>query len=340
MSVFPTQYSTLSARALQDYVAARYALPLHGSRLLLRGVSDTYQLESATAKYIFKVYRAAHRSRAEIEGEVELLTRLHAQGASVAPPLPDQHGALLQTFAAAEGPRHGVLFAYAPGKSHFDLSEAQLRTVGTEMARLHQLTAGLQLSQPRRGYDLRTTLAEPLARLASAFTEYEYPEGLAYLQIAAEQARAQLADLGPEAFSYGYCHYDLLPKNFHFASEDQLTFFDFDFAGPGWLVNDVMTFKVHYFLHVFTRRLSPAEAEQAWQLFLSSYRAVRPLSEPELAAIPALGVGFWVFYLAFAYEHFDDWSNTFFGPRYLRERVGLIRQWVEWQGGFGSAARP
>lgn len=334
MPVFSTQHSTLSTTALQQHVAAHYGLPLRQGRLLLRGVSDTYRFDADSASYIFKVYRDAHRRRAEIKGEVELLTRLYAQGAAVAPPLPDRRGGFLQAFEAAEGTRYGVLFAFAPGQSYFDLSEPQVRTVGREMARLHQLTAGLQLRHPRRAYTVETTLTGPLARLAPVFAEYDYPDGYAYLQTATAQAAARLTELPTATFGHGYCHYDFLPKNFHFDAHDQLTFFDFDFAGPGWLVNDVMTFRVHYFLHVATRRLSPAEADQAWQQFLGSYRQLRPLSEAELAAIPALGFAFWLFYLDFARAQFDDWSNTFFGPRYLRERVALMQRWVEWSGGF------
>jgi Ser/Thr protein kinase RdoA (MazF antagonist) len=161
------------------------------------------------------------------------------------------------------------------------------------------------------------------------FEAYGYPEGHAWLVETAARTEAQLAALRPETFSFGLCHFDFLPKNFHFDAQDQPTFFDFDFAGPGYLAYDVMTFFAHYFLHTITKRIPAAEAAQARELFVRSYRAVRPLSEAELAAIPALGFRWWLFFLAYAAEHFEDWSNSFFSPRYLRERVGLLRQWVE-----------
>jgi Ser/Thr protein kinase RdoA (MazF antagonist) len=333
MSIFPTQYSTLSAAALTAHVAGHYGLPLHTGRLLLHGVSDTYRLESPATPYILKVYRAAHRSEAEIRGEVELLLHLHAGGIRVALPLPDRHGQYLQRFAAAEGPRFGVLFAFAPGQPVFDLSDAQIQATAHEMARLHQRTAGLTLTHPRPGYDAARTITGPLQRLAPVFEAHGYPEGHAWLTEAAARTEAQLAALGPASFSHGYCHFDFLPKNFHFDAHSQPTFFDFDFAGPGYLAYDVMTFFAHYFLHTITRRIPAAEAAQARQLFIDSYRQIRPFSEAELAAMPALGFRWWLFFLAYAAEHFDDWSNSFFGPRYLRERVELIRQWVEGAGG-------
>ena len=328
MSLFPTQYSTLSASALATYVGAAYGLPGLRGRYLLRGVSDTYLLENEQARYILKVYRDAHRTPSEIAGEVELLTYLGAHQAPVAAPIPALDGRFLLPLAAAEGERQGVLFDYAPGHVVMDLTDAQLRTVGREMAKLHNLTAGLTLAHPRPGYDLDTTFRRPLQAVAPAFQDY--PEGYAYLQDTVAQVLTKLEQLDTSAFGYGYCHYDFLPKNFHFDAADQLTFFDFDFAGPGYLVQDVMTFFVHYFLHRLLKGVSEQEATRAFAVFVASYREVRPLSEAELAAIPYLGVGFWLFYLEFAYRNFDDWSNTFFGPRYLRERVGWIKQWVAW----------
>ncbi|MFD1871238.1 phosphotransferase enzyme family protein [Hymenobacter bucti] len=332
MSTFPTQYSTLSASALATHVSAEYGLPDLRGRYLLRGVSDTYLLENEREKYILKVYRAAHRSSAEIAGEVELLTYLRAQGTPVAAPLPARNGAFLLPLAAAEGERFGVLFTFAPGRVVMDLSDAQLRTVGREMARLHDLTAGLTLRHPRPGYDLESTLRQPLRTLEPAFRDY--PEGYAELQALVNQALGKLESTNTADFGYGYCHYDFLPKNFHFDADDRLTFFDFDFAGPGYLVNDVMTIFVHFFLHRLHHKVSAEEATRAFAVFVAGYREVRPLSEAELAAIPYLRVGFWLFYFEFAYRHFDDWSNTFFGPRYLRERLGWIKQWAAWYSDF------
>jgi Ser/Thr protein kinase RdoA (MazF antagonist) len=215
-----------------------------------------------------------------------------------------------------------------------DLSDAQLRTLGREMAHLHNLTAGLTLQHPRPGYDLDTTLRQPLRSLAPAFRDY--PEGYAELQHIVAQTIAKMENFDTPAFSYGYCHYDFLPKNFHFDDAGQVTFFDFDFAGPGYLANDVMTFFVHYFLHRLLQGVTEDAATREFAVFVAGYREVRLLADAELAAIPYLGVGFWLFYFAFAYRHFDDWSNTFFGPRYLRERVGWIKKWAAWYCDFSS----
>jgi Ser/Thr protein kinase RdoA (MazF antagonist) len=132
-----------------------------------------------------------------------------------------------------------------------------------------------------------------------------------------------------QEFSYGYCHYDLLAKNFHFDDQDGITFFDFDWCGKGWLVNDLMTFYVHYFFHVHFGRITQEEADRAFGIAVAGYRQQRAITDEEIAAIPYMGMMFWIFGLGFYEENYDDFSNAFLTPRFLRDRTALIRKWEE-----------
>ncbi|MCK8495960.1 phosphotransferase [Spirosoma sp. RP8] len=326
MTIFPTQYSTLSALALRDRIAERYGFDELRCRFLLHGVSDTYVLESPVEKYIFKVYRDAHRSLNEIKGEVELLNILKEQGAKVAYPIRDMRGEQIQVFNAAEGTRHGVLFTFAHGYNVYDLTDEQLRVVGREMAFNHNITARIDLSYERKAYDMDTTLTRPLELLKPAFADNL--EGYTYLLALADQVREKMASFDTDNFGYGYCHYDYLPKNFHFDG-NAFTLFDFDFAGKGYLANDLASFLVHFFFHTITGKITKEEGNRQFAVFIEGYRQVRTLSDEELAAVPFFGIMFWIFYLGFAYENVDDWSNSFFGPRYLKERVSTIRRFTE-----------
>jgi len=332
MAHFPAQYSTLSAIALKTYIDDAYGLRLINCKYLLRGVSDTYIIEAANAKYIFKIYREQHRSVDEIKGEIELLNLLKEKGASVSYPINDLNGNQLQKFEAAEGIRYGILFSYAEGAPVMDLSDEQLKTIGMEMAKVHNITSVIQLSYPRREYTIETTLNAPLKSFEPVFKNL--PDEYAYLQDLTGKTAQKLSSLDTANFSYGYCQYDFLPKNFHFDDAGNLTFFDFDFAGKGFLANDLMSFFVHFFMHVYTGKLKDEEAERMFAVFVSAYREIRAVSEEELKVIPYLGVGFWIFYLGFQYEHFDDWSNLFFGPRFVKDRVTLIRAWADKYCGF------
>jgi len=327
-NIFPTQYSTLSSKALNSFISERYGLNEMSCRLLIRNVSDTYIIEGLTDKYIFKIYRDSHRKLDEIKGEVELLTILADKGAKVSYPLTDLSGNKIQSFNAAEGTRYGVLFSYAKGKVISNPDDDQLAIIGREMAAIHNITADIKLNHSRIAFNTETTITGPLTTIAPAFDEL--PEEYAYLNTTGEKVIARLNKFNYANFSQGYCHYDVLPKNFHFDEHNNITFFDFDFAGTGLLANDIAIFYIHYFLDVTYGRLTRDESENAFNVFLESYRKVRPVHNDELKAIPYLGFGFWVFYLGFQYENFDDWSNLFFGPKFLKDRTALIKKWMDW----------
>ncbi len=327
MAQFPVQYSTLSANALKSYISDAYGLQLISCKFLLRGVSDTYIIEATDTKYVLKIYRELHRSYAEIQGEVELLNLLKDGGANVAHPIADIKGNQLQQFYAPEGNRYGILFSYAEGAPVMDLTDDQLKTIGREMAKVHNITSAVKLQHPRREYNIETTLAGPLKSFEPAFKDL--PDEYAYMQLLVGKVAEKLNTIDTTSFSYGYCQYDFLPKNFHFDHAGNLTFFDFDFAGQGVLVNDLMSFFVHFFMHVYTGKLKDDEADRMFAVFVAAYRQVREVSDEELKAIPYLGVGFWIFYLGFQHEHFDDWSNPFFGPKFVKDRVGLIKVWAD-----------
>lgn len=326
MNIFPTQYSTLSSKALNIKLQESHGLRGTTCRLLIRNVSDTYVLENATEKYIFKIYRDAHRKLEEIRGEVELLTILFEKGAKVSRPIPDKSGEMLHVFNAAEGTRYGVLFSWAQGGVVYTMTHEQLETVGREMAAIHNITSSIELSHYRKEYSINTTIIDPIKIIEPAFTGLE--EEYAYLKDTAIDVVAKY-NLFSADFNYGYCHYDFFPKNFHFTAAGEITFFDFDFAGKGILAYDITSFFIHYFMEVTSGKITEQQGRDAFKTFVAAYRKVRPLSNEEINAIPYLGFGFWVFYLGFQYENFDDWSNLFFGPKFLKDRVALIKKWME-----------
>ena len=109
METFPAQYSTLSSIALRVHIEKRYGLKNLSCRLLTKNVSDTYLLEDAHNKYVFKIYRTGYRPLSVIKGEVELLNVLKDKGIPVSYPIADMANHQIQQLQAAEGVRYGVL---------------------------------------------------------------------------------------------------------------------------------------------------------------------------------------------------------------------------------------
>jgi Ser/Thr protein kinase RdoA (MazF antagonist) len=336
-SFFPASYSTLLPSALADLVSRKFGLAGVRCEFLLRGVGDTYLVESVGHRYILRVYRSSHRNRVQIGAEIDLLLALQRAEVPVSFPIPDYTGECIQSIPAAEGLRYAVLFSYAAGRSVSLLKEAQLGELGRQMARFHQISAVLELPAGRWTFDLQTTLFGPLARLKPYFTEDQ--AGYTWLEQAVEQVVMKLAQLDVSAFSTGYCHFDFLPKNFHFDG-DAVTFFDFDFMGRGWLVNDIMTFWQHLTLDVHFGRITPETADQSYAHFLAAYRSYRPVSDEELEAVPYLALGFWLFYMEFHTTH--DQFYPFVQPGHLKLRMGLVQQLIKkyWTSPLPAPAMP
>jgi len=91
-----------------------------------------------------------------------------------------------------------------------------------------------------------------------------------------------------------------------------------------------MTFYIQFGFVVNAGKITQERTDADFKVFTDAYAAVRPLSDEELAAIPYLGVMFWIYFLEVYVKNFDDWSNTFITPHFVKERIALIRNWVAW----------
>jgi Ser/Thr protein kinase RdoA (MazF antagonist) len=328
MDTFPAQYSTLSAIALKDYIENVYGFQNLTCKLLVRNVSDTYVLEHSETKYILKVYRAGYRTLNEIKGEVELLNILKNNGISVSYPIPDLSGNHIQYFQAAEGIRYGILYTFAKGKVMQIPNNEQLQIIGRDIALMHNVTSACKLQHERITYDIDTTLEIPLATIKTRFADL--PDEYAFLRDIADKTIEKLNGFGLSTFSHGYCHYDLLPKNFHFDENNNITFFDFDWTGKGFLVNDLMTFFVQLFFLAQANVITREQADNDFAKVIESYRQHRPLSTQEVEAIPYLGIMFWIHAFGFYETNYDDFAIAFLTQRFIKERVELIKKWSEW----------
>jgi Ser/Thr protein kinase RdoA (MazF antagonist) len=318
--IFPATYSTLSPSSLARFISEKYGWTNVQCQFLVRGVGDTYLVETPDDRFILRVYRSSHRTLPQIKMEIALLLALQQAGVPVSYPVRDRSGEVAQALTCLEGQRYAVLFTYAPGKTVRTLTEEQLRVFGTQMARFHDISSEIQLGSDRWTFDSETTLFTPLKLLKNPFTDI--PEEYSWLEQAAGQVVDRLQRAGTSAFSNGYCHFDFLPKNFHFEGDD-ITFFDFDFMGYGWLINDLMSFWQHLQLDVYAGRMKQEVANDMFAIFLSAYREKRLLSEEELEVMPYLSLGFWLFYMGFHTTH--DQFFGFIQPATLKAYTGFLK---------------
>jgi Ser/Thr protein kinase RdoA (MazF antagonist) len=205
--------------------------------------------------------------------------------------------------------------------------EEQLRIIGRNIALIHNVTSVCTLQHERVVYDTGSTLERPLKIISHRFQEM--PGEYAFLRDMTDRTIKKIKQFDVSKFSYGYCHYDLLSKNFHFDENNAITFFDFDWLGRGFLVNDLMTFYIQLFFLEHYNMITREEADRNFGVLLEGYREQRNLSAEEVEAIPWLGVMFWIFGFGFYEDNFDDFSNTFLTPKFIRDRVAMIKKWVD-----------
>ncbi|QEC43969.1 phosphotransferase enzyme family protein [Pseudobacter ginsenosidimutans] len=330
MTIFPTHYSTLSAPALGTFIEQRYGISAVQCRYKLRGVSDTYHVQSEAGEFILKIFRSKHRNQEELLGEIALLEYLTENEIQVASPVSDLSGNTLQSFQAIEGIRHGILYQFAPGSPIIEQNDEQIIQSAQYLARLHQKTEKLVLSYNRQAYTINTLLHEPLHAIRPAYAYFNLMDIYHQLETTAAKQLETLDKLNTSTFSTGYCHYDFMPKNWHHNQQGTITLFDFDFAGYGWLLNDIASYGIYLSL------LSPHkdDAQRRLLLFIDAYTKIRALHPDELKALPQLGFLFILFYLKYQYENFEDHTNVYFGPRFLRERMKQIEYYLSFTEGL------
>jgi Ser/Thr protein kinase RdoA (MazF antagonist) len=318
--MIPASYSTLDVHALASLLSNAYGHEVTNCRFLTRGVGDTYLIETPENKYILRVYRGSHRSLPQIEVEMALLFALQQATIPVSYPIKDLSGNAIQPIQAIEGLRHAVLFSWAPGEPARILSEKQLHTLGHQMARFHNVSSTIPPNGDRWKFDFDSTLLKPLKMLKPYFKDNR--EDYEWLEQSANKVITRFEQLDTSKFSTGYCHFDFLPKNFHFDG-DSITFFDFDFMGYGWLAYDLAGFWQHLQLDVYASRMTRDAADIAFATLVAAYRKERRLSEQELAAVPWLVLGFWLFYMSFHTTH--DQFYAFVQPPHRNAYINFLR---------------
>jgi len=323
-NLFPASYSTLSSLALAEFIRERYGFVSVECGMILRGVGDTYLVKTDAERFVLRVYRPDQRSLSQIKAETDLLLALRERDIPVSWPIADSSGLVIQSVDAIEGVKRMVLFSYAPGRSVVKLSEKQLYNLGYEMARFHLASQAIELGDKRWTFDVETTMFGPLENLRGVLAHD--PEAYAWLERAASYAGEKLAALDLASLPSGVVHFDFLPKNFHFDGDD-VTFFDFDFFGYGAFAHDIMAFWQHMSIDAFHGRLSPEEFRQSFADFLRGYEAVRRVDGREIAAMPYLSLGFWLFYMNFHSTH--DQFYPFVQADHLKLRIDFIRRLME-----------
>lgn len=318
MQSFPVVYSTLSVNALKQLIVERYDFQNDAAILFLkRGFNDTYLITDKNSKFILRVYKHQWRNLEDIEAELDLLLDLKQNGVFISSPIPDRNERYIQTIAAPEGTRYAVLFTYAEGEQIKKLSVEQSRLLGIATANMHVLTKDKKMTAVARDYDIAKQFKQSVFVLQAILKEH--PKQYNFI--------LALSDLFQETFqkckdelATGICHGDLQAENFHVDATNQITFFDFDFFGSGYLIYDIGVFMW------YDHKNKPPAIMSA---FLKGYQSRRTLSSAEQALIPWMSTLRAVFQMTMYCELSDGKQLPLWPSQQVADFINKVERWFK-----------
>jgi Ser/Thr protein kinase RdoA (MazF antagonist) len=213
----------------------------------------------------------------------------------------DKNGKTIQRIDAPEGMRYAVLFSHAEGSSPLPrMTVQQALITGREISLLHHLTEKKRLGNNRCHLDI-TALLFTSFHAIRPFLE-ESGEDVSLLdkivtKLAVKFERVSLSDL-----SFGICHGDLHPSNYHIAPGSVVTLFDFDACCCSWFVMDIAAF-------CYATTQIYRNAAKLNEAFVKGYQETRTLNRAELSLIPYFGAVHRIWVLATQCSNFEVFSH-------------------------------
>jgi Ser/Thr protein kinase RdoA (MazF antagonist) len=311
----PVTYSLVSAPALQQKLLPLYALAKEATVCLLaQGMHDTYLVAGPVDKYILRIYRAGWKTFAQVEAELRVLRLLQAQELPVAYPIADVQGTYIHRIANPEGERYAVLFAHAQGEKINVLTPVQAAQFGKYMGHLHAITQERQDGQLQRDYSVAGILEETRQAIRAVLPDHR--EAHRQLDHIGELLDGLLTPAVLQTLKAGICHGDPHHENlFIEPTTGQVTMFDFDFSGNGYLLYDLGCF-------CFYERQRKPNTEA----FLDGYSQVMPLTRTERELVPCFTVLMRLFHLGARSRNADGIKNPLWPPDEIAAKIDDIEQ--------------
>lgn len=320
MAPFPVIDSILSKQHIAQFVEENYNLNAAKGKILRTGINHTYLITSEEGKFVFRVYSYEWRSKTEILEELRLINLLKTEGVSVSYPILDKQEKYIHEINAPEGQRYGVLFSFAEGDKIRNLTKDHSYRIGELMAQIHSVTADQTVD--RVTYSAKSLTMIPYQKALEHFSTSL--EEMQFVKKAGEDIKSLFAKFDSDKLRSGVVHLDMWYDNMNIDESSNVTLFDFDFCGNGWLLLDV----AYTVMQIFHTEPDKEKFEAKLQHFYAGYEKIMPMSQEEKEFLPMAGLSIWIFYLGVQSQRFDNWSNIFFSENYLKNYIGMIKSWL------------
>ena len=254
-----------------------------------------------------RVHRQGYHSDEHLSGELRWMAMLANGGVTVPDPMPTRSGELMIKAASQDVPGQWQvdMLSWLDGRELGAIGEPlQLKgrdpgelfaAIGATMARLHNLSAAWpeQNSILRHAWDA-DGLVGPSPFWGRFWEMGHLSDAQRTLVLQAQSAIADdLAGLAKTDANYGLIHADFVPENI-MLGEDGVMIIDFDDAGFGWHMFDIVT--ALYWL------VEEPQYAQMREGFMRGYRSERALAQKDLAA--------WDVFVAARSLTYLGWAHT------------------------------
>lgn len=324
MTHFPVTNSNLSAKHLGIFLQKKYSLSKDTKcQLIKAGINDTYLITDNLNRFVFRVYSLNWRTHSEITEEIKLLNELKNNSISVSYPLADKENNFIQILNAPEGDRFAVLFTYAYGEKLHIISAETHYHIGQLMARLHLVTNNQKLN--RVTYTPKLILVDSLKQISNFLKEDT--EEMNFMRSAQKYLMNEFENVDSSQIRQGIVHLDIWFDNINVTAENEITIFDFDFCGNGWLCVDI----AYYIMQLHNvEKYESKDYQPKIDSFINGYESISPISNEEKRLFSMLGISLYFFYLGIQCQRYDNWSNTFLSENYLKRFInGLVKRYYD-----------
>lgn len=272
---------------------------------------------------VLRIHRHGYHSDDALRSELAWVQALHDDGIDVPAMVPTMEGALFTTVGVAEVPerRQVDMMEWLSGEPFGTLENGLSSSitnvhqafsgVGCLIARLHNHAASWRLPSgfTRHSWDVDGLTGEnPLWGRFWELESLTAPQR-SLIDRARGRARRDLMNYGKQQGTYGLIHADFLMDNL-ILDGDTIKVVDFDDCGFGWPLFDFAT------ILLFLRGQNIYDA--ARDAIIEGYRAVRPISEGQLAYLP-------LFYLLRSCTYLG-WVHTRYETSTARELAPMLTE--------------
>lgn len=246
----------------------------------IRKVENWIYKDEEKALFI-RVTEPSHRSKLQLEAELNWMFYLQQKGIQLVHPLPSPKGHLVEKFSDDHEEFYVSVFEEAAGQPLIgkeDFTPNRLKNWGKLIGSLHSAAANYQKPsniESRPDWETERTFFYNQDIFISANPLYNhYQKFLTWLY-----------SLPQTKQNFGLIHADIHQGNFFVDENDQFTLFDFDDCHNNWFVYDIAT--PLFGLSMSMRKsCPPEEIAQMHEYLLEGYQEKGCLTEEDLGLLP------------------------------------------------------